>query len=91
VARTKLRSAATSTDRTLYDLYKAWLTFKAKCPWCCRPSLRLFTFDQSSALDVTYHTQLPVLPALEEVMENFSELMHAYLKSKAAEDQEAHI
>jgi hypothetical protein len=35
--------------------------------------------------------QLPVLPALEKVMENFSELMHAYLKSKVAEDKEAHI
>ena len=36
--------------------------------------LNLFTFDQFSALAVTYHVVQPASPALEKIMENFAEL-----------------
>jgi hypothetical protein len=42
--------------------------------------LRLFTFDHFPVLAVTYHIRQPVLPALEEVMDNFAELMHRLLE-----------
>jgi hypothetical protein len=42
--------------------------------------LKLFTFDQLSALAATYHFCQPALPALEEVMENFAELMQRLLE-----------
>jgi hypothetical protein len=44
------------------------------------PSLALFTFDQFSVFAVTYHVCLPALPALEEAMENFAELMQRLLE-----------
>jgi hypothetical protein len=48
--------------------------------WSGDPPLRLVTFDRFSAPDVTYHLSLPTLPALEEVMENFVELMQRLLE-----------
>jgi hypothetical protein len=44
------------------------------------PLLKLYAFDQSSALATTYYIFLPALPALEEVMENFAELMQRLLE-----------
>jgi hypothetical protein len=38
------------------------------------------TFDQFSARAATYHLRQPALPALEEVMENFAELMQRLLE-----------
>ena len=40
----------------------------------------LFTFEQFSALAVPYHACQPTLPALEEVMEYFAELMQRLLE-----------
>jgi hypothetical protein len=40
----------------------------------------LFAFDQFPAVAVTYHIRHPVLPALEEVMDNFAELMQRLLE-----------
>ena len=40
----------------------------------------LFTFDQFSVFAVTYDVCLPALPALEEAMENFAELMQRLLE-----------
>jgi hypothetical protein len=45
-----------------------------------KQSLNLLAFEQFLALAVTYHVVQPVLPALEEVMENFAELMHRLLE-----------
>ena len=58
-------------------LHKASPTFKAK-------GLKLFTFEQFSAPDVTYHFSQPTLPALEEVMENFAELMQRLLEIQSS-------
>jgi len=41
---------------------------------------RWAAFDQFSALATTYYVCLPALPALEEVMENFAELMQRLLE-----------
>jgi hypothetical protein len=38
------------------------------------------TFDQFLPLAVTYHAGIPVLPALEEVMENLADLMQRLLE-----------
>jgi hypothetical protein len=45
----------------------------------CR-ALRLFTFDQFSILAIPYDARQPALPALEEVMEYFAELMQRLLE-----------
>jgi hypothetical protein len=44
------------------------------------PLLKLYAFDQFSALATTYHVCQPALPALEEVMENLAELMQRLLE-----------
>ena len=49
-----------------------------------RSVLKLFTFEQFSAPDVTYHFSQPTLPALEEVMENFAELMQRLLEIQSS-------
>jgi hypothetical protein len=40
----------------------------------------VFTFDQFSALAVPYHACTPAWPALEEVVENFAELIQRLLE-----------
>jgi hypothetical protein len=41
---------------------------------------KLCTFDQFFVLAVSYHVCIPVLPALEEVMENLAALMQRLLE-----------
>jgi len=43
-------------------------------------TVKLFTFGQLSVLGATYHLYESALPALEEVMENFTELTHRLLQ-----------
>src|SRR5579864_8392211 len=52
----------------------------------CR-ALRLFTFDQFSILAIPYHERQPALPALEEVMEYFAELMQRLLEIQSGGTQ----
>ncbi len=40
----------------------------------------MITFEHFLPLAVTYHFRKPVLPALEEVMENFAELIQRLLE-----------
>jgi hypothetical protein len=51
------------------------------------PVPKLFAFDQFSALATTYYVCLPALPALEEVMENFAELMQRLLEIQSGGKQ----
>ena len=52
----------------------------------CR-TLRLFTFDQFSILAIPYYACQPALPALEEVMEYFAELMQRLLEIQSGGTQ----
>jgi hypothetical protein len=47
-------------------------------------------FDQFSALAVAYHFCKPALLALEEVMEDFSELMQRLLEIQSGGRQRSH-
>jgi hypothetical protein len=52
----------------------------------CR-TLRLSTFDQFSILAIPYYACQPALPALEEVMEYFAELMQRLLEIQSGGTQ----
>jgi hypothetical protein len=51
------------------------------------PRPRLFTFDQFSILAIPYDASQPALPALEEVMEYFAELMQRLLEIQSGGTQ----